>query len=98
MIGFRQHNHELRSLDDLTNGAHAEQTDVQRPKGNWDASQCRIVLVSQSLRLFQSPRLIQACKRSRLLRASTSAPSRSLAASRWPASPAANVAAGPPNS
>src|SRR5262245_13132744 len=52
VVGFRQHDHELRSLDDLTNGANAEQTDIQGTKGHRYASQRRVILVSQSLHLL----------------------------------------------
>ena len=58
--GFLQHHHELWGRNDLSHGANAIKTDVERTECHRNAFQCRVILVTESLGFLSSPRLIQA--------------------------------------
>src|SRR2546423_13271185 len=58
VVSFRQHDHELWSLNDLSDRSDAEQAHIQSAESRRNASQCGVVLVTQSFDLLQCGWLI----------------------------------------
>ena len=95
VIGFRQHHHELRSLDDLSDCAHVKKTHIQSAERRWNATQCRVVLVAQRLGLGLRRGLIQTRKSGR--GRTTSAASSTSSASRRRRTTAPDIRSTPPD-
>src|SRR5712691_9359670 len=63
VIGLRQHDYELRCVDDLSDTTHVKEAQTQSAERCGDTTQCRVVLVSHRFGLGRGPRLIQTGKR-----------------------------------
>src|SRR5579862_9445212 len=65
VVGFRKHDEELGSLNDLPYGSHVEEAHIQGSKGRVRTAQRRVIFIGQSLGLRRGGRRIQAGKRGR---------------------------------